>query len=201
MIGWFEMINVDHWQRGKRMEFIAPVPNDFRQIASYLCEKALKDAKSQLHPLVRDIDLNRLDRRVEFLEVFKRALEQRIARQLSVCQPGIQAVFKFEETQIEPLQDWHGPIHLLVKIPRLSNAVKAFGKKLDKSLVNCLRQLNWQRFQKCQSILDVQQVTHYELRRGISYGAMFCAVYNAPTKVWPPAVGFSDLDQKYLHVE
>ena len=185
-IGWFEMRNVEYWQRGKMMGGGIPAPNDFRQIASSLCEKALEDAKRQLHPLVRDIDLNRLDRRVEFLEVFKRALEQRIARQVSVCQPDVQAVFKYEETQIKPLEDWQGPIYLLVKVPRISNAVKAFGKKLDKSLVSCLRQLDWQRFRKCQSILDVQQVTPYELRRGISYGAMFCAVYNTPTKVWPP---------------
>jgi hypothetical protein len=186
MIGWFEMRNAEYWRRGNTEERMVPAPDDFRQIASSLCEKALEDAKNQLHPLVRNIELNRLDRRAEFLEAFKRALEQRVARQLSVCQPAVQSVFKYEETQMELLEAWQGPIHLLAKVPRLSNAVKAFEKRLDKCLVYCLRQLDWHRFQTCQSILDIQQVTPHELRHGISYGAMFCAVYNTPTKIWPP---------------
>ena len=175
------------WRRGNTEERIVPAPNDFRQVASTLCEKALEDARSRLHPLLQNNELDRLDQRDVFLRAFKSALERRIARQLAIWHPGVQAVFKYDETQMSHLENWNGVIHLLVKVPRLSSTVKAFGKKLDKSLVNCLRQLNWRRFRTCQSILNVQQVTPNELRHGISYGAMFCAVYNTPIKVWPPA--------------
>ena len=126
------------------------------------CEKALNDAKAQLYPLLRNTELDRLGQRSEFLQAFKSALEQRIARKLAVWQPGVQAVFKYDETWTENMEKWDGSIHLLVKVPRLSNAVKVLGRKLDGGLVKCLKRLGWQRFRMLQSILEVQQVTPTE---------------------------------------
>ena len=179
------MSDVDPWRREKSVKDVIPAPKELGQVANDLCEKALNDAKEQLHPLLRDAELERLDQRDEFVQAFKSALELRIARKLAVWQPGVQAVFKFDETPTENLEAWAGSIHLLVKVPRLSNAVKALGKKLDQCLVKYLKQLGWSRFYKRQSILEVQQVTPNELRHGVSYGAMFFAVYTAPIKVWP----------------
>jgi hypothetical protein len=167
------------------VETVIPTPNDFSYVANDLCEKALNDAKEQLHPLLRNTELDRLDKRSEFVQAFKTALEQRIARKLAAWQPGVQAVFKYDETRAENMENWDGSIHLLVKVPRLSNAVKALGRKLDRGLVRCLKRLGWQRFGTLESILEVQQITPNELRHGIGYGAMFWAVYTAPVKVWP----------------
>jgi hypothetical protein len=184
-IGWFEMSDIKHWYRNEALIPVVPSPKDFEQVANELCEKALKDAKAQLHPLIQSVDLDRLDKRSEFLQAFKRALEGGIARKLAVWQPGVQAVFKFDETWTENMENWDGSIHLLVKVPGLSNAVKALGGKLDGGLVRCLKRLGWQRFRTLESILEVQQVTLNELRHGIGYGAMFCAVYTVPVRVWP----------------
>ena len=178
------MSDVNYGRREESVEPVVPVPKDFEQVANDLCEKALNDAKAQLHPLMQSVELDRLDKRHEFVQAFKSALEQRIARKLAVWHPGIQAVFKFDETLAANREAWDGSIHLLVKIPRLSNTVKALGKKLDRSLTKYLNQLGWSRFRKRQSILEIQQVTPNELRHGVSYGAMFCSVYNAPVKVW-----------------
>jgi hypothetical protein len=183
--GWFEMNDVNHWRREKPVEHLSSAAKDIGQVVNDLCEKALEDAKAQLHPLLRTAAVERLGQRREFLQAFKSALERRIARKLAAWQPTVQAVFKFDETQTEAMESWDGSIHLLVKVPRLSNAVKALGKALDKGLVKRFNQLGWSRFQERQSILEVQQVTSNELRHGVSYGAMFCAVYNAPVKVWP----------------
>ena len=158
---------------------------DLEQVATELCERALEDAKCQLHPLLQNSELERLVQRVEFIWAFKRALEQRIARKLAVWEPGVEAVFQFEETRTKNWQTWDGSIHLLVKVPRLSDTLKSLGRKLDRSLVGYFRQLGWARFQERQSILEVQQVTSRELRYGIGYGAMFSAVYTVPVKVWP----------------
>jgi hypothetical protein len=179
------MRNVNQWLQRKPREHQVPAPKDFGKIANDLCEQALNDAKEQLHPLLRESELDRLDRRPAFVKTFKHALERRIARKLAAWHPGVQAVFQFDESPTQNWETWDGSIHLLVKVPRLSDAVKALGKKLDQSLVKYLKQLGWSRFQKHQSILDVQQVTPNELRHGISYGAMFSAVYTAPVKVWP----------------
>ena len=159
--------------------------SDFDQAASDLCEKALNEAKGQLHPLLHNIEIDCLDKRGEFTQAFKGALEQRIARKLAAWQPGIQAVFKFDETRTENSKRWDGSIHLLVMVSKLSNKVKVLGELLDRYLVKYLKQLGWSRFQMSQSILEIQQVTPNEVRRGISYGAMFHAVYTVPVKVWP----------------
>jgi hypothetical protein len=167
------------------MEMVVPAPRDFGEIANDLCEKAIQDAKEQLHPLLRDAELNRLNERSEFVQSFKSALELRIARKLAAWQPGVQAVFKFDESSTENWETWDGSIHLLVKVPSLSDALKSLGRMLDRSLVKYFSQLGWSRFQECQTILDVQQVTVGELRHCVGYGAMFCAVYTVPVMVWP----------------
>jgi hypothetical protein len=161
------------------------VPKNFGEVANDLCEKAVVDAKGQLHPLLQNSELDRLEQRDEFRSAFKNALEQRIARKLALWQPSVEAVFKYDVIGTQHMQDWDGSIHLLVKVPRLSNAMKALGKKLDRSLVKSFKQLGWRRLPERQSVLEVQQVTPNELRHAVGYGAMFCAVYNVPVKVWP----------------
>lgn len=158
--------------------------NDFEQAANELCETALNDAKGQLHPLLQNTELERLNQRSEFIQAFKSAMEQRIARKLASWQPDVQAVFKFDETRMKNSESWDGSIHLLVMVSHLSNGVKALGEMLDQSLMKRLKQLDWSRFQTRESILEVQQVTQNDIRRGISYGAMFFAVYTVPKKVW-----------------
>ena len=180
--GWFEMSGLKKKWWGRS---VAPAPRDFGEIANDLCEKAMQDAKEQLHPLLRDAHLDLLNGRAEFVQTFKSALELRIARTLAGWQPGVQAVFKFDESSTENWETWDGSIHLLVKVPSLSDALKSLGRTLDRSLVKYFSQLGWSRFRECQSILDVQQVTVGELRHCVGYGAMFCAVYTVPVKVWP----------------
>lgn len=183
--GWIEMNDVNLWSGKGSIESIVPDVRDFEKVANQLCQKALDDAKRQLHPLLQNTGVERLEHRGEFLQALKIALEQRIARDLAIWQPGVQAVFKYDETRMENTEAWDGSIHLLVKVPRLSDALSSLAVKLDRGLVTCLNQLGWQRFRTSESILDVQQVTPYELRHGIGYGAMFFAVYTAPVKVWP----------------
>jgi hypothetical protein len=158
----------------------------FALTANELCEKALHDARAELHPLLRSVDVNRLEKRNEFIEAFRSALEKHIAKRLAAWQPSIQSVFRFDESHANKDPSWDGKIHLLVKVPRLSNAIKSFGRSLDQYLLGYLaKHLGWSRFQAQGSILDVQQVTVNELRHGVSYGAMFHAVYSVPVKVWP----------------
>jgi hypothetical protein len=183
--GWFEVSHVNNQSREETLETVVLDPKEFRQVANDLCEKALSDAKEQLHPLLRHAELNHLDRRDEFVQSFKSALEQRIARTLAAWQPSVQAVFRFDESSTENWETWDGSIHLLVKVPSILDALKSLGRMLDRSLVKCFRQLDWSRFQECQSILDIQQVTESELRHCVGYGAMFCAVYTVPVRVWP----------------
>jgi hypothetical protein len=180
------MNDVLHSRQRKPAEVVVPAAQDLRQVANEICEKALNDAKEQLHPLMRNTELYRLRKRSEFVEAFKLALEQGIAQKLASWQPQVQEVFKFDESWMDSRNSWDGSIHLLVKVPRLSDAIKSLGKRLDQGLTHYLKQLGWSRFHRHESILEVQQVTSNELRHGISYGAMFHAVYSVPVKVWSP---------------
>ena len=170
---------------GKHGEHADHPPVEFGQAANALCAKALEDARACLHPLIRHTEVRLLSQRIEFVRAFKRSLEQRIAQKLAAWQPGVQAVYSYDESWMESRERWDGSIHLLIKVPRLLSAVRSLGKNLDKSLVEHLKQLGWARFQKRHSILDVQQVTFSELRHGIGYGAMFSAVHSRPVRVWP----------------
>jgi hypothetical protein len=179
-----QMIDKSNLRVEDPLEVANPGVNNFGDVANELCEKALRDAKSRMHPLLQNKELNRLGQRVEFLQAFKNALEQCIARTLAAWQPGVEAVFKYDETRIENMEYWDGSIHLLVKVPRLSEAMKALCRKLDRSLMKSLKQSGWSRFSDRRSILEVQQITPHELRHAVGYGAMFCAVYTAPVKIW-----------------
>ena len=64
------MSDVNRWWRERSVELIVPAPKDFGQVANELREKALEDAKAQLHPLLRDAQLDRLDERPEFVKTF-----------------------------------------------------------------------------------------------------------------------------------
>jgi hypothetical protein len=179
-----EMNDMYPIRREGSAEVVVHSGSDFGHVANEICEKALNDAKEQLHPLIRSAELRRLRKRSEFVDAFKRALEKRIAQSLAAWQPGILAIFQFDDAWTERRDTWDGSIHLLVKVPRLSAAIKTLGRKLDHSLINCLKQLGWSRFHERQSFLEIQQVTLNELRHGISYGAMFCAVHSVPVEVW-----------------
>jgi len=183
-IGWFEMNRIrDRWD-GPSEEIVVPATKEFEKAANEITENAFQDAKEKLHPLLRNGELGHLRRRSEFIHAFKLALEKRIAQKLDAWQPGVQAVFQFDESWMEARNSWDGSIHLLVKVPRFSNRLKTIAKRLDQSLTQYLKQLGWSRFRKHQSLLEIQQVTPNELRHGISYGAMFLAVYSVPVKIW-----------------
>ena len=183
--GWFEMREDENLRLQHSVGHAAPNKTEIEQVAKEVCEKALADAKSKLHPLVRDVELDRLEQRNEFIQAFKSALERRIAKRMAIWLPGVQAVFKFDAPGRVNHQPWDGIIHLLVKVPRLSDQIKALTKRLDRGLVSYLRQAGWSRFEGSPFILDIQQVTPKEVKHGIGYGAMFCAVYTVPVKVWP----------------
>ena len=168
-------------------EILEPVLADFqslKHIVTELCDKAVVDARAHLHPLLHNEALDKLDSRPEFVQAFKQALEERIALQLVSWQPCIQAVYGFHLT-LPQESHWDNTIHLLVLLARPLQTVRALSLMLDLGLVQCLKQLNWSRFQMHESLLEIQQVTPDEVRRRILYGAMFSSVYNAPYKIWP----------------
>jgi hypothetical protein len=87
------MSNVDNLGRERLPEPILSGARDLGNVANELCERALQDARSQLHPLLQNAELNRLDQRREFLQAFRSALEERIARKLVLWHPDVQAIF------------------------------------------------------------------------------------------------------------
>ena len=167
------------------LEYVIENENGLKQAAKELCEEALNHAKTQLHPLLQQVELERLDQRCEFLEAFKQALEKEIARKIVRWQPCVQAVYKFDAPWGTNTEYWDNTIHLLVVVPQLLKPMKDLAAKLDHDILKRLKRLRWTRFQKSESLIEIQQVTPDEIRHGVSYGAMFLSLYAAPVQVWP----------------
>ena len=156
-----------------------------RQASSELCEKVLTVAKTQLHPLLRQVDLEKLGQRSEFILAFKNALEKELAQQIVLWLPSVKVVYKFDSLRRSNSDDWDNTIHLLLLVPRLLPAVRELGINLDSEILKRLKRLRWSRFQDSKSLIEVQQVTPNEIRHGVCYGAMFFSLYAAPSQVWP----------------
>ncbi len=179
------MINIAYRHREESIRHVAFAPKDFREATKEICEEALTDARTQLHPLLWNVEPARLEQRDQFVGAFKLALEQGIARQLASLQTDVQAIYQFDEHRIETPESWNGSLHFLVSVARPWSGMQALSRALDTNLVKSLKRLNWSRFRTRQFILEIQQATPDEIRRGLGYGAMFHAVYTKPVMVWP----------------
>lgn len=161
-------------------------PYAFRQVGEELCEKALMNAKSQLHPLLQQVDLEKLGQRREFVQAFKHALERAVAERIGIWLPSVKVVYKFDPPRGSSTGCWDSKIHLLMLVPHLLPSINELGTMLDREILERLKHFSWSRFRDSQSILELQQVTSHEIRHGVCYGAMFYSFYTAPSQVWPP---------------
>ena len=173
----------NHQQTG--IEGLIQNPYAFRQTSEELCEKALIDAKTELHPLLQQVDLQKLGQRREFVEAFRHALERVVAERIALWLPRVKVVYKFDPPKGSSTEYWDNVIHLLLLVPRLVPSVDELGSKLDSEMLKRLKRFNWSRFRDSQSVLELQQVTPDEIRHGVCYGAMFYSFYTAPLQVWP----------------
>jgi hypothetical protein len=160
-------------------------PYAFRQVSEELCEKALIDAKTQLHPLLQQVDLEKLGHRREFVQAFKRSIEGVVAKRIALWLPWVKVVYRFDVLRGRSTDDWDNMIHFLLLVPRLLPSITELGSKLDHEMLQGLKRFGWSRFQDSKSIIEIQQVTPNEIRHGVCYGAMFYSFYTAPSQVWP----------------
>jgi hypothetical protein len=173
------------YSRQEQLEDLFDGPFPFRQAAEEFCEKALIDAKTQLHPLLQQADLERLDQRREFVEAFKHALERVIAERIVLWLPNVKKVYTFDPPRGRSTECWDNTIHLLILVPQLLPSINELGAMLDYEMLERLKRFYWSRFQDSKSVIEIQQVTPYEIRHGVCYGAMFYSFYTAPSQVWP----------------
>lgn len=178
---------IDYYQK-TLMEGLIQKPYEFKQASEELCEKALIDAKSQLHPLLQQVGLEKLGQRREFVQAFRQALERAVAERIALWLPCVKVIYKFDPPRGSGIEYWDNMIHLLVLVPRILPGINELGSKLDNEMLKRLKSLPWSRFQDSESIIEIQQVTRNEIRHGICYGAMFYSLYTAPSPVWPPVL-------------
>jgi len=117
------MKDLNTWEWHNSIDHSRSIAHDVLQAANDIGEKTLNDAKRQLYPLLRNVELSQFDHRGEFLQAFKSAVEKRSAGKLAAWLPDVQAIFQFDETRVANMECWDGSSHLLVKVPRLSNVV------------------------------------------------------------------------------
>ena len=168
------------------IENLIKTPSALRLVSRELAEKALIDAKPLLHPLLQQVDLENLGQHREFVQAFKDALERAVAERIFLRLSFVKVVYKFDPPRGSSTAGWDSMIHLLLLVPRLLPSINELGFKLDSEMLQQLQSLSWTRFQHSKSVVEIQQVTPNEIRRGICSGAMFFSLYAAPVQVWPP---------------
>lgn len=169
----------------KVIEDLIKNPYAVQQGSDELCETALINAKAQLHPLLQQVDLEKLGLRREFVQAFKHELEKAVATRIVHWLPCVKVVYKFDASRGSSTEGWDNTIHLLILVPRILPSINDLGLKLDNEILKRLKKLGWSRFQDSKSVIEIQQVTSSEIRHGVCYGAMFYSFYTTPSKVWP----------------
>ena len=164
--------NNDYSQQ-KVIEGLFKSPCAFGSVSEELCEKALMDAKSQLHSLLQQVDPEKLDQRRELVEAFKHALERAVSERIVLWLPCVKAVYKFENLRGSSPKYQDNTIHLLILLPRLLPSSYRLGAMLDHEVLERLKRFNGSRFQDSKSFLEIQQVTPNEIHHGVCYDAMF----------------------------
>ena len=143
------------------------------------------NAKAQLHPLLQQVDLEKLGQRREFVQAFKQALERAVAEKIVLWLPSVKVVYKFDSPGETSPEYWDNTVHLLLRVSRLLPSINELGATLNNEVREELKRFSWSRFQSSKSIVEIQQVTDNEIRHGVCYGAMFYSCYTAPSPVWP----------------
>ena len=113
------------------LEGLIKDPYAFRQGAAELCEKALVNAKAQLHPLLQQVDLEKLGQRREFVQAFKQALERAVAEKIVLWLPSVKVVYKFDSPGETSPEYWDNTVHLLLRVSRLLPSINELGAILD----------------------------------------------------------------------
>ena len=122
-----------------------------------------------------------------FFPVSKNALERMVAQQIILWLPFVKAVYQFDFLWESNIEDWDNMIHLLVLVPQIMTPLNGLGAMLDNEILQQLKSLNWIRFAHSKSIVEIRQVTLYEIHHGICSGAMFYSAYAVPSQVCPSA--------------
>lgn len=151
---------------------------------------ALNQARSELLPRERDMQLAKLLERRDFVDDFKRALAQEIAQVIAAYDHRVQAVYLMGEPTNtlqrpeEELLSGDLTIQLFTLVSTASAAFLSFVASLDRALTIVLNELPAKAFGMSNSFLEVVPVTESDIEHGWGYALLFSSIYGRPTEIW-----------------
>ncbi len=163
--------------------------NHLQEMTETIREDALKWANSKLSASQRGMTLEDSFKQSHFIEGFKYALSNGIARAISANDDRVSAIYiyepsgnpDFETEEALPLDE---TIHLLVVVSNLSAALESFIASLDRSLAERLRDLPAPIFADCNWILDAKFISAEDIKRGTGYAGLLSSIFIPPLKIW-----------------
>jgi hypothetical protein len=162
------------------------------EAAETIRDDALALARTRLGLVERDLPLNELLQRPDFVGHFTYALTNAVAQALAAHDQRVMEIYTFD-LSANPAPEGGEPetpdntVHLLALVTAPSAALQAFVAALDRALTASLRELAAGPFASRESVLDVNLITEADVRLGLSLAGMLSAVFAPPIKVWQRA--------------
>lgn len=159
------------------------------EAAARMRDEAIAGARARLGVPERDLPLERLLGRAEFLDYVKYGLATGVAAMLAGNVPRIQAIYLYDPSG-NPGREATGAspvdvtVHLLVRVGKPSAALAALITSLDRAVLASVQELPSPVFTRRTFMLDVSVISDADVAHNRGYAALLNSVFAPPLKVW-----------------
>ncbi len=160
------------------------------EVAETVRDDALQWSRAGLGVVERDLGLEHLFKRANFVDRFKYGLAKGVAQSIAANDQRVQAIHLFEPQSNPDLDTGddlpiEAAVHLLVQVSASSPALEAFIASLDRALINRLRELPTDLFASREWILDAKLITEDDVRDNRGYACLLGSTFSPALKIWP----------------
>ena len=165
-----------------------PALTSLQEIAETIQLDALQEARSKITQPIRAADLQELLKWHEFVDYYRLALADRIARTLTAHDTNITAVYYFDpnlnpDGETETYLPVDPSINLLIEVETPSAALEAFISALDREMAAQARTLPSRFFDSLQTILNGIVCTSEDIKEKNGYAALLSSYYLRPRRL------------------
>lgn len=158
-------------------------------VARTIRDDAIALTRQKLAAPNRDLALETLFYRRDFVEYFKHGVASGIAGVLAAHDQRVRAVYIYDpsanpDSELGVALPIDATVYLLVRVSASSAALESFIRSLDRALVESMKELPSPLYERREFILDTCVVSEADVQQRRGYGAMLSSLFAPPLKVW-----------------
>jgi hypothetical protein len=179
------MTTINH----KTEELVERGVSYLEDVARTIRDDALTLVRQKFAAPQRDLDLESLLNRRDFVEYFKHGVASGIAGVLAAHDQRVQAVYIYDpsanpDSELGVALPVDATVYLLVRVSTPSAALESFIASLDRALAESMKELPSPLYEQRESILDTCVVSEIDVQQRRGYGAMLSSLFAPPLRVW-----------------